>query len=176
MQVALRPGAIFELRSQALSTSLARLAWIVNARFSSSSLCQLASKKRRRRVFRRTSHPSRWSGTEHELAGNMGSEAAMAGVNGDAASNVAQLNGVSTQTASVAPPSESISAGGPCSGSILRRQANLTFIDEIALYDRQIRLWGVQAQEKCVSGLGLLPGQTLTGFIGYEPPISSWSA
>lgn len=27
-------------------------------------------------------------------------------------------------------------------------QASLTFADEIALYDRQIRLWGVQAQEK----------------------------
>lgn len=24
----------------------------------------------------------------------------------------------------------------------------LTFLDEIALYDRQIRLWGVHAQEK----------------------------
>lgn len=24
----------------------------------------------------------------------------------------------------------------------------LTLLDEIALYDRQIRLWGVQAQEK----------------------------
>ena len=27
--------------------------------------------------------------------------------------------------------------------------------DEAALYDRQIRLWGVDAQKKCVIGTGL---------------------
>lgn len=33
----------------------------------------------------------------------------------------------------------------------------ILILDEIALYDRQIRLWGVQAQEKSVSESPILP-------------------
>ena len=44
--------------------------------------------------------------------------------------------------------SQSITAGKPniCIGPVPHLQ--VTRLDEIALYDRQIRLWGVKAQEK----------------------------
>ena len=51
-----------------------------------------------------------------------------------------------TNGQAVAPPvEEGISAGKLLPTNI---HVNLTQSDEIALYDRQIRLWGVQAQEK----------------------------
>lgn len=44
--------------------------------------------------------------------------------------------------------SQSITAGRPhiCLGPVVH--LHVTQLDEIALYDRQIRLWGVKAQEK----------------------------
>lgn len=47
-----------------------------------------------------------------------------------------------------APAPEGISAGTQTAVDLSLQSRQLTNIDEIALYDRQIRLWGVQAQEK----------------------------
>lgn len=45
------------------------------------------------------------------------------------------------------PPAQTISAGTP-SLTICIKACVDNALDEIALYDRQIRLWGVKAQEK----------------------------
>ena len=47
--------------------------------------------------------------------------------------------------------SQAISAGKLIPFCFVRREGLIIRTDEIALYDRQIRLWGVAAQEKCVS-------------------------
>ena len=47
--------------------------------------------------------------------------------------------------------SQSISAGMIENPVECAKNCRLTSPDEIALYDRQIRLWGVQAQEKYVA-------------------------
>ncbi|KAL8723456.1 MAG: hypothetical protein Q9225_000287 [Loekoesia sp. 1 TL-2023] len=54
------------------------------------------------------------------------------------------------------PQAQAISAG--TRNEICKDDIGLHFIDEIALYDRQIRLWGVRAQEKLRSANILLVG------------------
>lgn len=65
----------------------------------------------------------------------------------DASAPAAALNGASNG-AGATPEQAGISAGRNINREV---NSDLTLkIDEIALYDRQIRLWGVQAQEKWV--------------------------
>lgn len=94
--------------------------------------------------------------------------AAVESTNGSVLTNGASLNGdAAGETGAAITQAQPISAGKQTGSPNVGQPLTTVASDEIALYDRQIRLWGVKAQERLVIYCPLLRFMSLQADVWF---------